>query len=85
MLQSKSFVKKTKGGKVVKVVREHYLRDDIYCGASICKTCDSSVARLSSDASTIIIVDTNVVLNQVLYLNLNFELKFRIFMTNIVD
>ncbi|KAL2905965.1 Exosome complex exonuclease RRP44-like protein A [Bienertia sinuspersici] len=65
MLQSKSFVKKTKGGKVVKVVREHYLRDDIYCGASICKTCDSSAARLSSDASVILIVDTNVVLNQI--------------------
>ncbi|CAO2834115.1 unnamed protein product [Amaranthus hypochondriacus] len=65
MLQSKSFFKKTKGGKVLKVVREHYLRDDIYCGASICKTCDSSVARLSSDASTILIVDTNVVLNQI--------------------
>ncbi|KMT08874.1 hypothetical protein BVRB_6g135970 [Beta vulgaris subsp. vulgaris] len=65
MLQSKSFVKKTKGGKVVKVVREHYLRDDIYCGASICKICDSSVARLSSDASTLLILDTNVVLNQI--------------------
>uniref|UniRef100_A0A803LNN6 Exosome complex exonuclease RRP44 homolog A n=1 Tax=Chenopodium quinoa TaxID=63459 RepID=A0A803LNN6_CHEQI len=60
MLQSKSFVKKTKGGKVVKVVREHYLRDDIYCGASICKTCDSSVARLSLDASTILVLDTNI-------------------------
>ncbi|XP_077231136.1 ribonuclease II family protein [Tasmannia lanceolata] len=65
MLQSKSFVRKTKQGKVIKVVREHYLRDDIYCGASICKTCDSSVARLSSSASQILIVDTNVVLNQI--------------------
>lgn len=65
MLQSKSFVRKTKQGKVVKVVREHYLRDDIYCGASICKVCDSSVARLSSSASTILVVDTNVVLNQI--------------------
>ncbi|XP_021714097.1 exosome complex exonuclease RRP44 homolog A-like [Chenopodium quinoa] len=65
MLQSKSFVKKTKGGKVVKVVREHYLRDDIYCGALICKACDSSVARLSLDASTILVLDANVVLNQI--------------------
>ena len=47
------------------VVREHYLRDDIYCGASICKVCDSSTARLSPSASTILILDTNVVLNQV--------------------
>ncbi|KAL5984268.1 Exosome complex exonuclease RRP44 A [Asimina triloba] len=65
MLQSKSFVRKTKQGKVLKVVREHYLRDDIYCGASICKVCDSSAARLSSSASPILIVDTNVVLHQI--------------------
>ncbi|OVA00648.1 Ribonuclease II/R [Macleaya cordata] len=65
MLQSKSFVRKTKQGKVIKVVREHYLRDDIYCGASVCKVCDTKEARLSSSASTILIVDTNVVLNQI--------------------
>jgi exosome complex exonuclease DIS3/RRP44 len=65
MLQSKSFVRKTKQGKVVKVVREHYLRDDIYCGASFCKVCDTSTARLSSSASTILVIDTNVVLNQI--------------------
>lgn len=47
------------------VVREHYLRDDIYCGAPFCKVCDVAAARLSSTASTIVIVDTNVVLNQV--------------------
>ncbi|XP_008786671.2 exosome complex exonuclease RRP44 homolog A [Phoenix dactylifera] len=65
MLQSKSFVKKTKQGRVVKVVREHYLRDDIYCGALSCKVCDTSAARLTSSASTILIVDTNVVLHQI--------------------
>ncbi|XP_042385217.1 exosome complex exonuclease RRP44 homolog A-like [Zingiber officinale] len=66
MLQSKSFAKKTKQGRVIKVVREHYLRDDIYCGATFCKVCDTSAARLSASASaTILIVDTNVVLNQI--------------------
>ncbi|WOL07345.1 exosome complex exonuclease [Canna indica] len=65
MLQSKSFVKKTKQGRVVKVVREHYLRDDIYCGAPSCKVCDTSASRLSNSASTILIVDTNVVLHQI--------------------
>ncbi|XP_075481686.1 exosome complex exonuclease RRP44 homolog A-like [Primulina tabacum] len=65
MLQSKSFVKKTKQGKVVKVVREHYLRDDIYCGAPFCKLCDISTARFNSTASTILIVDSNVVLHQI--------------------
>ncbi|GMP26916.1 hypothetical protein CsSME_00003152 [Camellia sinensis var. sinensis] len=65
MLQSKSFVRKTKQGKVIKVVREHYLRDDIYCGAPFCNVCDSKSARLSSSAPTILIFDTNVVLNQI--------------------
>ncbi|KAF9618769.1 hypothetical protein IFM89_002464 [Coptis chinensis] len=69
MLQSKSFVRKTKQGKVLKVVREHYLRDDINCGASICKVCEpaaSAAARLSSNGSTVLLViDTNVVLNQI--------------------
>ncbi|KAK4261621.1 hypothetical protein QN277_004589 [Acacia crassicarpa] len=65
MLHNKAFVKKTKAGKVLKQVREHYLRDDIYCGAPFCKTCDTSAARLSDSASTVLIVDTNVVLNQI--------------------
>ncbi|KAG4389717.1 hypothetical protein GLYMA_06G143500v4 [Glycine max] len=65
MLHNKSFVKKTKGGKVMKQVREHYLRDDIYCGAPFCTVCDSSGARLSASPSTILVVDTNVVLNQI--------------------
>ncbi|KAK9164738.1 hypothetical protein Syun_005640 [Stephania yunnanensis] len=62
---NKSFFAKTKEGRVLKVLREHYLRSDIYCGASACKACNSTVARLSSDASTIIVVDSNVVLHQI--------------------
>lgn len=52
----------------LQVVREHYLRDDIYCGAPFCRVCDVSGARLSSNASTVIVVDTNVVLHQVSFL-----------------
>lgn len=63
MLKSKSYNRKTKSNKIKKEVREVYLRDDIWCGASSCTTCDSAAARLS--ASTILVVDTNVVLNQV--------------------
>ncbi|KAK9129204.1 hypothetical protein Sjap_009691 [Stephania japonica] len=62
---NKSFFAKTKEGRVLKVLREHYLRSDIYCGASACEVCNSTVARLSSDASAIIIVDSNVVLHQI--------------------
>lgn len=65
MLQNKSFVRKTRQGKVVKVVREHYLRDDIYCGAPSCQVCDTKDARLSSSVSNVLILDTNVVLNQI--------------------
>ncbi|KAL0423710.1 UNVERIFIED_CONTAM: Exosome complex exonuclease RRP44A [Sesamum radiatum] len=50
---------------LARVVREHYLRDDIYCGAPFCKVCDVAAARLGSSTSTIIIVDTNVVLHQI--------------------
>lgn len=66
MLQSKSFVKKSKAGRVTKVVREHYLRDDIFCGASFCKLCDPKAARFtSSSSSPILVLDTNVVLRQI--------------------
>ncbi|XP_072478410.1 exosome complex exonuclease RRP44 [Notamacropus eugenii] len=39
MLKSKTFLKKTRAGGVLKIVREHYLRDDIGCGASGCPEC----------------------------------------------
>uniref|UniRef100_A0A0E0K8A6 Uncharacterized protein n=1 Tax=Oryza punctata TaxID=4537 RepID=A0A0E0K8A6_ORYPU len=65
MLQSKTFVKKTKAGRVQKVVREHYLRDDISCGAASCSTCGAVEHPLSADATAILVVDTNVVLHQI--------------------
>ncbi|KAI8807108.1 hypothetical protein BJ742DRAFT_813489 [Cladochytrium replicatum] len=39
MLKSKAFVRKTKKGNVIKVVKEHYLRDDIFCGIPGCQSC----------------------------------------------
>ena len=39
MLKSKVFLKKTKRGGVLKIVREHYLRDDIACGHPSCVKC----------------------------------------------
>ena len=97
MLQSKSFVKKTKKGKVLKVsapimlksqqihaikhavssssssfppatheqvVREHYLRDDIYSGSPLDPECDPASHKLSSEAPHYLIVDTNIALHQ---------------------
>ncbi|CAM6111100.1 unnamed protein product [Calypogeia fissa] len=65
MLQNKSFVKKTRHGKVLKVVREHYLRDDIACGATFCPVCDTSNALLTETSSQILVIDTNVALHQI--------------------
>ena len=39
MIKLKSFLKKTRTGKVLKIVREHYLRDDIACGSEACNDC----------------------------------------------
>ncbi|GAQ85435.1 Ribonuclease II/R family protein [Klebsormidium nitens] len=65
MYQQKQFFKKTRGGKILKVHREHYLRDDIVCGSLACTTCahgDSTV--LSSEAAQYLLIDTNVALHQ---------------------
>ena len=47
MLTTQTFLKKTRRGNVIKIVREHYLRDDIYCGSSACTNCKHTL--LSSD------------------------------------
>ena len=77
MLKSKVFVKKTRRGKVVKIVREHYLRDDIWCGSKACTQCDTTqssnvvLSDLPGSVSSLcdfnhyIILDTNAVLHQV--------------------
>ena len=44
MLKQKTFVKKTKKGSILKVVREHYLRDDIYCGLPSCSECPNEAS-----------------------------------------
>ena len=61
----------------MKIVREHYLRDDIWCGSKACTQCDTtkssnevlndlpgSVSSLC-DFNHYIILDTNAVLHQV--------------------
>ncbi|KAI7815809.1 hypothetical protein BC939DRAFT_404742 [Gamsiella multidivaricata] len=73
MLRQKQFVKKTKSGKVLKVVKEHYLRDDIWCSAEACKECEHTESILSATPSTnklfplphYIIPDTNIFMNQI--------------------
>lgn len=74
MLKSKTFVKKTRSGGVMKIVREHYLRDDIWCGSEVCTECKQESTVLQRDACIesnlcsyphYLVPDTNVVLHQV--------------------
>ncbi|KAF0421110.1 exosome complex exonuclease RRP44-like protein [Gigaspora margarita] len=73
MLQSKSFLKRTKKGNAIKVVQEHYLRDDIWCSVECCKLCLQTGPVLSTSAMLTaqiprphyIVPDTNVFMNQI--------------------
>eukprot|EP00873_Tetraselmis_striata_P021093 jgi/Tetstr1/441357/TSEL_029608.t1 len=65
MLTRRSFVKKTHKGAVVKVVREHYLRDDIWCGAADCQRCGQASAKLAGGTQFYLVIDTNVALHQI--------------------
>ncbi|KAI8146735.1 exosome complex exonuclease RRP44-like protein [Fennellomyces sp. T-0311] len=73
MLRSKSFVKKTRKGNVVRVVKEHYLRDDIPCSSLACTQCEQHtppvLSRNPRTTTTVsyphyLIPDTNVFMNQ---------------------
>ncbi|OQR77660.1 exosome complex exonuclease RRP44-like [Tropilaelaps mercedesae] len=74
MLTQKVFIRKTKRGNILKIVREHYLREDIGCGSGACLKCDNSYPRpLQKDfksASEVVkhphyvVPDTNIVLHQ---------------------
>ncbi|KAK9849652.1 hypothetical protein WJX84_007532, partial [Apatococcus fuscideae] len=68
MLQNKSFVRKTKKGGVLKVVNQHYLRDDIYSGSSLDPDCDAEAYKLSADAAHYLVIDTNLALHQMDFL-----------------
>ncbi|RKP12857.1 hypothetical protein BJ684DRAFT_10893 [Piptocephalis cylindrospora] len=88
MLRSKAFVHRNKKGNVVKVVKEHYLRDDISCSSKACTTCTHLTPPiLASDPPTYpntafpkphyLIPDTNVFLHQM-------DLLEKPFLTNII-
>ena len=64
MLHHKAFVKKTKKGGVVKVVREHYLRDDVPSGSPLDPACPPGAAVLSPHAPFYTVLDANVGLRQ---------------------
>lgn len=70
----KVFYRKTKKGNIIKVVREHYLRDDVWCGYEGCGECECEKPTLDmpdvSDSTLVpephlIMIDTNVALHQI--------------------
>uniref|UniRef100_A0A914US77 Protein DIS3 homolog n=1 Tax=Plectus sambesii TaxID=2011161 RepID=A0A914US77_9BILA len=71
----KIFHKNTRSGGIVKVVREHYLRNDIPCGLPNCTICPSAERGLLSDVDNssissvineqhIILVDVSILLHK---------------------
>uniref|UniRef100_A0A069DZM9 Protein DIS3 homolog n=1 Tax=Panstrongylus megistus TaxID=65343 RepID=A0A069DZM9_9HEMI len=76
MLTKRIFYRQTKRGNILKIVREHYLRDDIWCGSYSCFTCKAKdkekvldeVPKSKSKAvpsEHYIFLDTNAVLDQI--------------------
>ncbi|KAK7873514.1 hypothetical protein R5R35_008776 [Gryllus longicercus] len=74
MLTTKTFLKKTKRGNILKIVREHYLREDIWCGSALCDKCPMSEPVLSENPESAselfsfphyIVLDTCVVVHQI--------------------
>ncbi|KAI4469637.1 ribonuclease [Holotrichia oblita] len=74
MHTTKIFIKKNKIGNYLKHAREHYIRDDIYCGFEICDKCTRATTSLSSKHvnkcgliknNHYLILDTNVILDQI--------------------
>ncbi|EDV25093.1 uncharacterized protein TRIADDRAFT_25898 [Trichoplax adhaerens] len=94
MLKSRTFVKKTRKGGVVKVVQEHYLRDDVWCGVIGCSSCNTTQAVLDPQClnvqsnlcpkSHFIIPDTNVVCKQIDILEENC-IKHAIFLQTVLQ
>lgn len=46
------------------MVREHYLRDDVYSGSPLDPECDPASHKLSADAPHYLVIDTNIALHQ---------------------
>ncbi|KAF9073535.1 RNB-domain-containing protein [Rhodocollybia butyracea] len=74
VVTQRKFFKKTARGKVVKVLRERYLRDDVACGIEGCRECSTTIPELLPFTGSLehqlfpnghyILPDTNVFLAQ---------------------
>ena len=75
MLLTKTFAKKNRQGAIKKAVREHYFREDVWCGCQSCNQCQPTEPFLEVEPERVeshllaggylLLPDTNVVLHQV--------------------
>jgi len=68
MRRTSTFIKKTRSGRLLTISKEHYLRDDIWCGSRTCQTCkmkeDEKKLQTKKETKQYFILDTNVLLHQ---------------------
>ncbi|KAA0201851.1 hypothetical protein HAZT_HAZT003167 [Hyalella azteca] len=76
--KQKIFYKKTKRGNILKVVREHYLRDDVWCSVAGCQQCKNEASSLNPVPESpsnlvsephVLVIDTNIALHQIDFLS----------------
>lgn len=66
--QRKAFYKKTRKGKVIKIVQEKYLRHDVECGYLVGNIISADAlqqAVANSEHKQLLIIDTNIALHQI--------------------
>lgn len=62
-LTARKFIKKTARGKVLRVHRERYLREDIACGSLACKQCREAICDVVPDLPTPCLSRTGITSN----------------------
>ncbi len=66
--QRKAFYKKTRKGKVIKIVQEKYLRHDVECGYLVGNIVSADTLReavAQSSQKQLLVIDTNIALHQI--------------------
>ncbi|WAR11579.1 RRP44-like protein, partial [Mya arenaria] len=77
MLTNKIFLKKTKKGSILKIVREHYLRDDISCGSALCEKCLHEPKGPSLEESPIDVLEDSAIQNVIILQTVLEEVRHR--------
>ncbi|EGG17840.1 putative exoribonuclease [Cavenderia fasciculata] len=98
MQTNREFFRATRRGKLLKIVKEVYLREDICCGHKVCTKCEDTKRQLYTPeeraryedslsqliGETVLVLDTNVVLHQIDLLE-DPSLKNVVILTTVLD